>query len=138
MFGPLFELSFWFDLQPSAFSPVFEKSFFLFFALMVLIGAVARIVARYKKGERFMVITYKKIAAMLFTMGMFGMLWFFFSFEQAYLLGARFWFVLWLVGLLVWFVAILRYSKIHVPAMKAVLAKKASDNKYMPRKKSKR
>jgi hypothetical protein len=135
MFGPLFDLSFWFALQPSALSPSFEKFFFFFFTLMILVGAVARIVARYKKDDRFLKMTYRKVAMMFLTMGIVGMSWFFFTYEMAYLLGARFWFLVWAIGLVVWIVSIVRFSKIHVPAEKAALANKATGNKYLPRKK---
>ena len=137
MFGPLFDPSFWFDLQPSALSPAFERGFFIFFSALILMGAAARIASRYKKGDRFLVMTYRKVALMLGLMGFAGMFWFFFTYETAYLLGARFWFLLWAIGMIAWCASIYRFAKIRVPAEKEALAHKAEGNKYLPRKKRK-
>ena len=72
---------------------------------------------------------------MLFTMGTLGMVVYFFSFEQIYLFGARFWFLLWFIGLVIWIVMIVRHAKVTIPDMKSAAANRAEFNKYIPRKK---
>lgn len=134
---PIFDPSFWFDLTPVALSPVFEKGFFLFFAGMILFGAVARIVAKNKKGDRYLVQTYRKIAVMLITMGFAGLVFFFFTYEELYIFGARFWFLFWAIGLIAWAVSIVRFVKVKVPQAKEDSAMKSAFNKYIPRKKGK-
>jgi hypothetical protein len=131
---PLIELDFWFALQPNGLSPTFEKGFFALFGLMIIIGAVMRIVARQKKHGRYHIMTFKHVAAMLITMGFVGLVWFFFTFELIYLLGSRFWFLVWIIGLVAWCGHIIKFVKVRIPEMRAAGERKAQENKYLPRK----
>lgn len=130
---PILNPSFWLNLTPVGLSPVFERAFFLAFSGLILFGAVARIVAKNKKDDRYLVQTYQKLASMLVTMGFVGMGIFFFTYEEIYLFGARFWYILWLVGLVAWAVNIVRYAKVVVPKAKEEATNKATFNKYIPK-----
>jgi len=134
---PIIKPSFWFDLDPPALTAGFEQFFFIFFALMVILGAIVRIVARKHKEDRYVRQVFSRIAQLLFTMGTLGLIVYFFSFEGIYFLGARFWFLLWLAGTITWGVFIWRYIKVTVPEMKEAAANKAEFNKYIPKKKKK-
>lgn len=129
----LLSLLFWFDLTPVSFSPVFEKLFFFLFAFFILLASVSKIIARQKKGDRFTVSSYKRLSTMFTTLGILGMLWFFFSFEEVYFFGARFWFLLWLAGFIVWVGFLYRYMTVIIPAKKMRGEAKAQENKYLPR-----
>lgn len=130
---PLISPSFWFDLFPNTMSPGFERGFFLFFGLLVVVGAVVRIVSRHRKDDKYVIRTFKQIGRLLLVMGLLGLLWFFFAFEEVYFLGARFWFLIWLIGLIAWIVSIVKYVKIQVPADRAATKSRAEFNKYLPR-----
>ena len=80
----LLSLSFWFDLSPVAFSPIPQTILFFLFALLILLASVGKIIARQKKGDRFAVSLYRRIATMLTTFGILGLIWFFFTFEEVY------------------------------------------------------
>ena len=135
MFGPLFDLSFWFTLQPSALSPAFERGFFLIFAGFVLVGAATRIASRYKKSDRFALVAYRKVASLLTIMGILGLLWYFFTYETAYFIGARFWFLIWALGVVAWAYTIVRFVRVKVPIEKEALKNRSVGNQYLPRKK---
>lgn len=109
----------------------------MLFGVMVIIGAIVRIVARHRKEDRYLRKTFQSIGQMLVTMGILGMLWFFFSFEGIYMLGARFWFLVWAAGLVYWIIAIVRFAKITVPHIKEEASKRSEQNKYLPRKRQK-
>ncbi len=132
-FLPLLRLDFWFALVPDFMSPFFQTSFFLLFALLLLFGAVLRIVSRQKKYDVYTRNTFVKVGTMLLTMGALGFLWLFFSLEGVYFLGARFWFLVWVVGFVAWIVSIRRYVVRDVPALKARQQSRAEANKYLPR-----
>lgn len=136
-FKPLIDPSFWFRLDPDYLSPLFEKGFFILFAAMIILGALVRIVARKKGTDRFAKDVKMRWGAMLLTMGLLGLVWFFFTYEGVSLFGARFWFLIWLVGGTVWAVSILRYAKNKIPGMKEQAKSHADANKYLPRKKRK-
>lgn len=125
--------SFWFNLQTTALSPGFDKAFFLFFSVIIITGAVARILMRQKKSDRYLAKAYRMTSNMLFTMGLLGMLVFFFTYEEIYLLGARFWFLAWALGVIVWSVLIVRYAKKTIPELRAAAQEKNQENKYIPR-----
>ncbi|MCH8049351.1 hypothetical protein IH979_01420 [Patescibacteria group bacterium] len=137
-FRPLLDLNFWFNLQPQALSPTFERFFFLAFGSMIIIAAVSRIVARHRKEDRYLLKIYRKLTRMFLTMGIFGMLIFFFNFEELYFFGARFWFLVWGIGLIVWIVMIVRFAKVRVPAMKEEHLRGREEERYMPRKKGRK
>lgn len=133
--SPLFSPSFWFDLSPNALSPGFDKAFFVAFSLLVLAGAVARVMARHKKDDRYLVKAYLMVGDMLVAMGLLGMVFFFFTYEEIYLLGARFWFLVWGIGFLFWISYIVKYVKVKIPAMRAEVKEKNQQNEYLPRSK---
>ena len=122
-------------MQPLGFSPAFEQSFFFLFAAFIILGSVSRIMARHQKEDRFMVKAYRHLGRMFLTMGILGMIWFFFTFEQIYFFGARFWFLVWLIGLVVWIWWIVKYVRVTVPMLRQQGAQKAKENQYMPKKK---
>ncbi len=132
---PLISPSFWFSLFPDAMGPLFERGFFVFFGLLIVVGAIVRIVARHRKEDKYVLRTFKRIGKMLLTMGLLGLLWFFFTFEEIYFLGARFWLLVWAVGLIYWIYTIVRYVKVEVPADRLAMQNKADFNKYLPRRK---
>ena len=77
--------------------------------------------------------TYMKIGTMSLTMGALGLIWYFLTYEEIYLLGARFWGLILGIGTIVWAVKIFRFIKVEVPAHKKQLAHKAESNKYLPK-----
>lgn len=134
-FSQLFTWNFWFALESTGLSAVYERGFFFLFALFVIFGSVSRILAKNKKDDRFMVKAYKYVGQMFMTMGILGLLWFFGAYEQVYFFGARFWFLAWLIGLIVWIVWIVRYVKVKIPELKQDGVAKAETNKYLPKRK---
>ncbi|RMD50460.1 hypothetical protein D6827_03980 [Candidatus Parcubacteria bacterium] len=134
---PLLQMDFWFRLDPVALSPFFEKAFFLLFAILIIVSSAVRIAAKQKKDDRYTARMYKMTGQMLAVTGGLGMLWFFFTYEEIYFFGARFWFLVWLIMLLVWIFGLYRYAKITIPELKNQNLAKAQADKYLPRKKKK-
>jgi len=133
---PLLQFDFWFNLEPMALTPTFERFFFIFFGVMVIFGAVARIMARHKKDDRLLLQVYRQIGRMFLTMGVLGLLIFFFTFEEIQFFGARFWFLIWGIGLIVWIVMIILAAK-KIPQKREEYAKAKEGDQYLPRKKRK-
>lgn len=135
MIAKLFSLSFWFDLTPVAFSPLFERGLFFLFALLAVIATSIRIVARRKTYDRDTTRVFLKVAAMMTTMSILGFIWFFLSYEEIYIFGARFWFLLWILGVAYWSYSIYRFAKYTLPEERLAVGVKESVNKYLPRRK---
>ena len=132
-FSQLFSLSFWFDLHSTGLSSTYERGFFFFFALFIIMGSISRIFAKNKKDDRFLVKAYRYIGQMFMMMGVLGLFWFFFAYEQIYFFGARFWFIVWILGLIAWIAWIVYYVKVKIPELKDKGAAKQEVNKYIPK-----
>lgn len=132
--SPLIQPDFWFNLHPHALSPGFDRAFFLFFSGLIVAGAIAKIVMRQKKADRHLARAYRMTSQLLFTMGALGLLLFFFTYEEVYLFGARFWFLVWGVGFVAWAIFIIRYVKVTIPQLRSIDSEKHIENEYLPRK----
>src|SRR3989339_95439 len=105
MFDPrvFFHPSFLFDLTPPPLTSVSERFLPVVFSVLILTGIVLWIRSRRMhkavgpKRKRFL-----RIGRAAVTFGLIGLFLFFFSFEQVRLLGARFWYVLWLLFVFAW------------------------------------
>lgn len=129
----LFSLDFWFNLQPIGLTPLFSKIIFVIFTAFIVFGAVANIVARNRKDDHLLVQAYRRIAQMLYVMGWVGFFIWFASYETLYLFGARFWYLIWVVGLIVWMWRIFVYITKVIPELRVDLQHRADVNKYLPR-----
>ena len=134
----LFTLSFWFQRIPPELTPFFEKGFFGLFVLLLIGGAVVRIIANHKQREQYVEAIFGRIGNMILTMGILGLLWFFFTYEQIPLLGARFWFLIWLASLLAWVAWILIFAYRKVPELRQADHDRKERMKYFPPRKKKK
>lgn len=106
---------------------------FILFIAFFIFGIVGRIVADRKGDDRHVRDIGNRISTLLVTMGVIGMILFFFSFEQIDLFGARFWYPTWVVTVLVWTFFIVRYVKRDIPAKKSRSEKLRAHAKYLPK-----
>lgn len=132
---PIVQPSFWFALAPGYLTSPFSVILFVLFAAVVVGGAVTRIVGRHKSKDKFARESVMKVGAMLITMGCLGLVWYFFTFEGVSFLGSRFWFLVWLIGAIVWSVVLYRRIRRDVPAMREKEMNRVSVNQYLPRRK---
>src|SRR3989344_1520301 len=99
---PLLTLSFWFRMNPDPFLPTFYYLFLGLFGLMI-IGSIAAGQIWTRKRENYVLRhSAKYLKNWLLTGGIVGFFWTFFTYERATLLGARFWLILWAIGLGFW------------------------------------
>lgn len=130
---PLVSPSFWFDLTPTAMSPLFDKMFFVLFALLVITASAARMVADNRLEDKYHKIIALRAANIALTTGILGFIIYFLTYEEIQFLGARFWFLVLLLGVIIAVVRLLRYAKKDVPAKRKHEQSKAEVNKYLPR-----
>src|SRR3989338_157076 len=98
----LFTASFWFDTTPPPLSAGADRLLFGLFGVVLILGVIVRLVAKHhSKDDKHLLRGFKRAGTMFLTMGVVGLVLFFFSFEQIIFFGARFWYPLWAIGLLV-------------------------------------
>ncbi len=130
-FGRLLDLNFWFALRPTA--PSDQTTIFLAigFAVFLALAIVCGAMAKTKKQNPPLIKLLRKLKKMFSTMGLVGFVVLFFSYEQIYLLGSRFWFLFWFIGLVVWAVFVILYAVKKMPKEKNELEKKQKYLKYL-------
>ena len=132
-FSRLLDWRFWFALRPSALGEKTVLVVAIGFLVMTAAAIILKFFARARKKNPPEVKLLKKISKLLSTMAIVGLVLLFLSYEQIYLLGSHFWFLVWLAGVLVWAVFILLYVVKKMPREKEELEKKQKFLKYLPR-----
>ena len=133
--GPLFTLQYWMALLP----PPIITPLFLYLMLTVFGGLLAvgilMIVLSGKLSDRvFWAKAAPKLASLFGWMGAFGLIHVWVAYEQIYLIGARFWLLLWAGAFLIWLGLILKYILVNIPDEAAEFAEKKRIEKYIPKK----
>lgn len=130
----IFTLPFWFELQQTALVPQYNRAFFLIFAGMLVLSTIVRIVRRkWQKRDKYLARGFDRFANLLFAQGIFGLVLLWFNYEELYLLGARFWFLIWAILGLIWFGSIVRYIVKTAPELREKAEARGEVNKYLPR-----
>lgn len=134
LFSPLF----WFTLQPASVGGLTGQVIFAFFVLLFVLGIVARIVSSQKQTDKYMRLFGQRVGVLLITMGLLGVLLYFFSYERIRFFGARFWYLFWLIGCFVWGIVLVRFVRTSIPAMKQKEGIRSELRKYFPPRKKRR
>lgn len=138
-FMPPFLLpSHWITMSPpDVEGPIGYATVGIFLAFLFL-GIVCRVSTDHKSKDFYLRAIAHRTATFLVTMGVLGTLLFFFSYEGIQLLGARFWYPLWLLAALVWTVCIVRYATRDIPRLKTSAEVREKQLKYLPQKTKKK
>ena len=125
-----FSFRFWFNLSPGqtedrtlqVFGAIFLVSLFLFVIFLLL----------KRRGRPIIKTVYGKLANVFLSFGLVGFCWLFFLYEEAYLLGSRFWFLIIVLVHGVLLAKLVLYLVLQLPKEKEVNASKKAFNKYLP------
>jgi len=120
--------NFWFNLRPEPLLPLFVQIFFTFLILLLILTVISGIKQRQKSLYK---IVWKK--SYNFSIGnlIIGAVFFFFNYERAAFLSARFWLAAWAIIMLWWLWPIIKNYKL-VPVKKKQLEKEQEFKKYIP------
>ncbi len=128
----LYDFHYWFSSRPFPLSNRGVYILLFIFVGMIVADIVLRIIARKKRKTRD-VLTKRivsRVCICLETMSIFGLILLFFAFEGIPLLGARYFLLVWGIGLLVWVLSIAHESYVRNPAKRAAAIKKGEFSKY--------
>lgn len=124
----LLTLKFWFNFRPEPLLPIFTNAYLLILAVLLLL-AIFTYIKQNKKGA------YKKLWKQLYFFSfsnlVIGAIFFFFNYERAAFLSARFWLALWLITMLIWLYPLFKIWK-KVPINKKRLEEEENFKKYLP------
>lgn len=127
----IFSLGYLFAVQPGPFLPTIFKFIVPFFAVLIILGVVARKFAN-QNHFRPVKIFFTKIYHFTLTMGVLGFVYVFFRQQDVIYLAMPFWLLLWAVGALVWLGFILKYYFTDRPKQIKELTSEVEKKKYLP------
>ena len=128
-----FSLNFWFDLSPGPFNLIALKILAVIFFVCLILMAVFIYLYKFKKKDKFITHLYRKLYLFFFACAFIGFIFLFFFYEQAYLLAARFWFLLWILMFVVWLFFIIKFVVKDIPLQRKKIGKKREFEKYLPK-----
>ena len=122
-------VNFWFNMQPPAMLPLFN---YLFIALLFIFLALAIFAIIFKTKKKAYKTFWKMFYEFAATNLLIGSIFYFFNYQRAVFLSARFWFIIWFILILVWlFFIIIHYKKI--PKKIEKLKVENEYKKYLPK-----
>ena len=124
--------SFWFTIQPADVTHGVGRFFLILFALACIASITLRIVFAPRPYDRYVTPHVRRARRALSTMGLFGLLLAFLSFENLPTLGARFWYPIWVIAFIAWAVVIVRSALKRIPLMRAQALARREREKYLP------
>ena len=133
-----FRPMYWLTMNPPQVGGLLGNVVFLVFVLCVVLGIIGHIVTDRHKKDRYVRQIGKRISTLLVTMGILGVLLYFFSFEGIRLFGARFWYPVWMIITAVWVLLIIRFVKKDIPQAQQQTQARKAVTKYLPHRKIKK
>lgn len=128
----LFSISYIFNPLPGSFIGNWGKYLMIFFAVLVVAGAVAYVVSTRRQNSPLVRKVFSKISNLLLVMGIIGVLLVFFREQRVYGLSMPIFFFLWIVGAVVWLVFLLRFLFKKLPQKRNEIKRRKAKEKYLP------
>ncbi len=125
----LISLSYWFNTRPGNNGAMTFKIFAGLLILFLLTFVFFRIMKKRKNGPYFKI--FSRLSSFSFTNFFIGLFLSFFSYELIPVLSARFWYLLWALGMLIWLMFIAKEIK-KIPEKKRKIAEEKEFRKYIP------
>lgn len=123
---------FWFT--NASLMPRILDGLLVLFCVLILLAILVRLVVHYSKGlAPWLSRSLRKGGRMFSTMGVLGLALVFFNYEGVPYLSARFWYILWLVGLVAWIVYIVVHVRKRSSQDSATGQQMSGVEKYLPR-----
>ena len=128
--GNFLTLNFWFSSRPGAFTSLSLKIVLGFLVLLAILTLISWLIKR-KWSKGLYASFWRSLYTFFITNTLLGLLLTFFNYEMVPFLSARFWFLLWTIGMLIWIFFIIK-AILKIPAKKEQLDKEREYQKYIP------
>jgi len=129
----LLSFNYWFLAQPAMFVSWAGTVLLVVFTALAVVGLVAKIYGVRAGLDKFVRRAVQRAGTCLLSMGLVGLLHYFFVFERVPVLSMRIWLLVWLVAILLWAWSILRYVRVEIPKANAMKAERERLNKWLPK-----
>jgi uncharacterized membrane protein YkvI len=129
----LLSLNFWFELYPPALTPWTIRIMLVIFVALLLVGIVGKIYSIKTKLEKWTRRTVDKASSMLITMGVLGLMIFFFGYEQIPILSMKFGYIIWIVLLGIWLYFLYNFIFNEIPRQRKLKQEREHVDKWLPK-----
>lgn len=127
--GNFFDLNFWFNLNPGRMTSFSQNALILFLVCLAILSAVSFLLKKRIKNISFRF--WERIFTFSSTNLIIGLILWFFNYETINFFSARFWYLLWLLGMATWLFFIIKYLK-SIPERKKQIKEEKEYKKYIP------
>ncbi len=133
-FAPFLDIKYWFNARPVPLGPSLVGGIFAFFGWFMIATIILRVIAYgLKRQDSLKSGIFRRIASLLATTGLLGLMFLFFSYEQLPFLGMRFWFLFLFLGFTAWLLRIAMYVVRDYPSLKNERAEQQRLRRYLPK-----
>ncbi|MFZ6015760.1 MAG: hypothetical protein ACOYUZ_05425 [Patescibacteria group bacterium] len=133
----LLTFKYWFATHPAAFLPIIGKIFLVAFIALTAVGIIAKIYSVKKKMDKWTRRAIDKAGNCLLSMGLLGLLLYFFDYEKIPILSMRIFYIAWLIILIIWAYFIYKFITVEIPAKLAQKQEREQVDKWLPQAKKK-
>ena len=110
----------------------------ILFSSLILIGIIWRVIS--KKGKKkdkpkFLLNFYRRLGNYFITLGVIGLIFGFFSHQNIYLFGLRFWYLVLLIVAIIWGIKHLKFYSRRIPQIKKQKKEHDEFQRYLPKRK---
>lgn len=105
------------------------------FSLMAVIGLAVKIYGVKSDLEKYRKRAVQKIGGLLFVMGITGLLFYFFTYENLPILSMRIWLIVWLGAVALWIWSVYKFIKTEIPRVEVLRQERERLEKWLPKKK---
>ena len=125
-------LAYWLTLDPPIMSGWIGQMIFLLFIACFAMGCAARMIGIRRMPDKHAERLMSRVGTALLVMGFLGVFLFFFSYEGVRLFGAKFWYPLWLLGLIIWIAYYGWIAKRRIPLWRQQEQERKQKDAYLP------
>lgn len=137
MFGikliDIISLGFWFSLNPGPITYKFQLVLTWLFGGFLILAVVFRILIFSQRKNGLIIKFWRKLFRLCLIMSLIGFILLFFFYEGVPILGARFWFLVWILGVIVWLILALIFLIFKIPKIRKENEGKKQFEKYLPK-----
>lgn len=109
------------------------ETVYLVILLGLVLGGIVALLVRRTQTVPALIVLMNRYTTCGISMGLIGLLLFYFREQHVFFLGWRVWFLLWFVVLAAWLGRLITYHIRRVPKIIALAAERASREKYLPK-----
>lgn len=125
-----FSLAYWFSTRPGSLNPIGLWILVILLFLLLFFSLLFGLFKKQKKGPLYKL--WSRLQSFSIANTVIALFILFFMYEALPIFSSRFWLLVWLLEIVIWFYFIGKYAK-TIPQIKEDFAKKQEFNKYIPK-----